>query len=188
LIARDPTQWISYVGTQATGGAQRLDLLVHELQSKYHVDKLRGPVKTAAVAAVEGIRAFLLVTSASPNPTAYPADGLVVFGRSLWYGSLVHTHGVKTADAWLARATDAPQTFVQYAQAFDGLPANLKAPRPFGGGDDRRDGERGGGQAFRTRGRGGKRWKNFLRRFGDKQQKGDPNGKQKSESAQSGKG
>jgi hypothetical protein len=182
-IALDPTQWIGYVGSAASGGTQRLDLLIHELQNKYHVDKLEGAGKAAAETCLESVRTYLQITSTAPDPSIFNHDALVVAARGLWYGSLTHTHGQKTADAWLQRACDAPVTFAHFAQAFDGL----KSPK-----DQQKDpkgsGAAGGGGGNRVRRfRTGRKWRGGFNRYGGGRQ-GQGQGGGRGAGDQSGKG
>jgi len=179
-VALDPTQWIAYVGTQGSGGISRLDLLLHELSARFFIDKLYGSAKAASENALDAIRTYLQITSATPQPTAFSSECLVAAARSLWYGKLVHTHGTKTADAWLLRASDAPLTFADFQAAMDALPASLKNPK-----EDRESDRKGS----RFRRRGGKRWKGGRREKGSRDG-GDGKHSQKrgSESKDSGQG
>lgn len=157
-ISLDPTTWIAYVGTHATGAAMRLDLLIQELTRKFHVEQLNGMPKSASETALEAIRAFLTTVAATPNPTAFSPEALIMASRTLWYGSLVYTHGRETAEAWLARATDAPMAFSHFQAALDALPSNLKNPKKPYDNPNKPNGPRSG------RFRGGRRWRQPWRR------------------------
>ena len=177
VVALNPTSWIPYVGTIAKGADVKIDLLLHELRARFHIDKLTGTVKAQTDNALDSIRAYLH-HAATVGAAGVPSEPLIIAARSLWYGSYVFTHGAKTAEAWLARAISAPVAFSEFSTAFDALPADLKKVK-----EDRNPPSTGDFTSFRGRRRGGRRSRGG--RGGNTQQGGQGAGRGDSKQQQS---
>ena len=148
-VARDPARWFSFVGTDQTTAAIKIDNLIREIEAAYRVtDQFRNTnTRQASEDALDVIRT-LLAEAAVRSPAAAPPSpaGLLAAARTLMIGYLRITYGEDTATAWgeatRVRAGDNPG----FASAFDALPPNLKIPaasRPkqTGGGRDRPKGQ-----------------------------------------------
>ena len=157
-VARNPTMWHSFVGTNPLVRDLRVSDLVNEIRRTFRVDHLdtTGMPYTMATIALQSITTALNAAANRPAGAANPAvEDLIIPCRALYFAERTITHTHESAKAWLAAASTRPLEFDEFTAAWDSLPASMKAPRKEGGpGRGGRDGRggRGGGRGFRVKG------------------------------------